>query len=130
MGGAVRFEQVRRRLSLLNIWFNIAIGLPTAHKLGGITTNAWAQTLAWLAGSAVWMAVTCVLWLARGMKRWPPPVRGIPGDLSPRELNPPDHPVRGDPGPRAVGQGRDRVRLALQKADWMPLAALVAMSPD
>jgi hypothetical protein len=64
---------------LLNIWFIIAIGLPTAYKLDGITTNASAQTLAWLAGSAVWIAVTCVVWLARGMKQWPRPSARSPG---------------------------------------------------
>ena len=38
---------------LLNTWFIVAIGLPIAYKLDGIKTTAGAQTLAWLAGSAV-----------------------------------------------------------------------------
>ena len=59
---------------LLNIWFIIALGLPTllsfglpnAFHSGLIHTEPWKQALAWLTGSALWGAYTFIMWLARG----------------------------------------------------------------
>lgn len=86
-GLAVRFG-VRRFASctLLNVWFVIAVTLPDAYR--HIHTSAWPQTLAWLAGSALMIAFTTIVWLARGRKAQP--TSGIlPGDTTPMQLTRP-----------------------------------------
>ena len=88
-GLAVRFG-VRRFASgtLLNVWFVIAVTLPDAYRLGHIQTSAWPHTLAWLAGSALMIAFTTIVWLARGRKAQP--TSGIlPGDTTPMQLTRP-----------------------------------------
>lgn len=47
-----------------------------------ITSHTWAQTLAWLAGAVLWIAVTFIVWLARGRKDQPQSVPKIPGDTA------------------------------------------------
>ena len=82
---------------LLNIWFVIALGLPTLISFdlpglfgsGLIHTEPWKQALAWLVGSALWIAYTFIMWLARGRVTEPQPVAEIPGDISPRPLTRP-----------------------------------------
>ena len=69
---------------LLNVWFIIALGLPTLISFqvpglfgsGLIHTEPWQQALAWLVGSALWIAYTFIMWLDGGG----PPSRS----LSPR----------------------------------------------
>ena len=51
---------------LLNVWFIVALGLPTLYHLNQVTVHAWSQALAWLIASAAWIAVTSGLWLIRG----------------------------------------------------------------
>ena len=43
---------------LLNSWFLVAIALPVSYHLSHGHTNAWAQALAWLIGSALTIAFT------------------------------------------------------------------------
>ena len=107
-GLAVRFG-VRRFASctLLNVWFVIAVTLPDAYR--HIHTSAWPQTLAWLAGSALMIAFTTIVWLARGRKAQP--TSGIlPGDTTPMQLAQASHPLRGAPcrrsGKTLVRHGR------------------------
>jgi len=64
----VRFAQVK------------LASLPAAYHLDHIQTNAWAQALAWLIGSALTLAYTCLMWLARGRTAQPQPAQ--PGLLS------------------------------------------------
>jgi hypothetical protein len=59
--------------SLLNIWFVIALALPGSYQLDHIHTSAWAQALAWLIGSALTIAYTGIVWLARGQTAQPQP---------------------------------------------------------
>ena len=97
---------------LLNVWFIIAIGLPDSYKLDHVTSHTWAQVLAWLAGSVLWIAFVCIMWLARGRKPRPEPVPEIPGDISPRKLT---RPIILFAVIRAIAvadRGRDRVRAA------------------
>ena len=76
---------------LLNIWFIIVLGLPTllsfgfprAFHSGLIHTEPWKQALAWLTGSALWVAYTFIMWLARGRVSAPQPAAEIPGDRPP-----------------------------------------------
>ncbi len=129
-GLAMRFG-VRRFASgmLLNVWFVIVITLPGAYQSVHIHTNAWAQALAWLAGSALMIAFTCVVWLARGRKAEPPSAI-LPGDTTSVELT---KPVILFAVLRAVALSIS-VALAfglhVQNADWMPIATIVAMKPS
>ena len=95
---------------LLNCWFVIAIGLPAAYKLDGDTSHTWGQVLAWLAGSALWIAFAWVMWLARGRGSRPAPVPEIPGDTSAQRADQADRLLHGDPSPRRLARDRDRVR--------------------
>ncbi len=115
---------------LLNIWFLIAIALPHNYKLDGVTTHAWSQALAWLAGSALWIAFTFILWLARGRKPRPQAVPEIPGDITPRKLT---RPIILFAVIRAIAVSiavAIPFGLHLPNADWMPIATIVAMKPS
>lgn len=86
--------------------------------------------LAWLAGSALWIALACILWLARGRKPWPQPIAEIPGDISPRKLT---RPIILFALIRAIAISiavAVPFGLHLQEADWMPIAAIAAMKPS
>src|SRR5450755_4091046 len=113
--------------ALLNAWFLVAIGLPAGYKLAGVTSHAWAQVLAWLAGSALWIAFAFVMWLARGRTTRPEPVPEIPGDISPRKLTRPIilfAVIRALAVSVAVGIA---FGLHLPNAYWMPLATFIAL---
>ena len=73
-GLAVRFG-LHRFVSgyLLTCWFVIAIGLPAAYEVDGDTSHTWAQVLAWLAGTVLWIAFAWIVWLARGRGSRPAP---------------------------------------------------------
>jgi uncharacterized membrane protein YccC len=123
---------------LLNIWFIIALGLPTLlafdypdlYRSGLIHLEPWKQALAWLAGSALWIAYTFIVWLARGRTAQPQPVAEIPGDISPRPLTRPIilfAVIRAAAVAIAVAIA---FGLKLPNAYWMPIAAIIAMKPD
>src|ERR1700739_1068169 len=66
---------------LLNSWFLVAIALPVGYHQAHGHTNALAQGLAWLIGSALTIAYTAIVWLARGRKaRSQPAADIIPGE--------------------------------------------------
>ena len=113
---------------LLNSWFLVAIALPVSYHLSHGHTNAWAQALAWLIGSALAIAYTAILWLARGRKAQPQPAADIlPGDLTPVPLT---LPVILFALLRAIAVSiavAIAFGLHLPNADWMPIAALIAM---
>ena len=113
--------------TLLNAWLLVAIGLPAGYKLDHVTSHTWAQVLAWLAGSALWVALAFIMWLARGRQSRPEPVPEIPGDVTPRKLTRPIilfAVIRALAVSLAVGIA---FGLHLPNAYWMPLATFVAM---
>ena len=123
---------------LLNIWFIIVLGLPTlisfglpgAFHSGLIHIEPWKQALAWLTGSALWIAYTFIMWLARGRVAAPQPVAEIPGDISPRPLT---RPLILFAVIRAVAVSiavAIAFGLQLPNAYWMPFAAIIAIKPD
>jgi len=86
--------------------------------------------VAWVGGTALWIAVTFVEWLIRGRKDQPQPVAELPGDTSPRKLTPPlivfaVLRALGMAGATAIAFGAN-----LSHADWTPIAAIVAMKPS
>lgn len=114
--------------TLLNSWFLIAISLPASYRLNHIHTSAWQQALAWLTGSALWIAVTFIVWLARGRASQQRPAADlIPGSTAPVPLS---RPVIRFAVLRTVAITAAvaiAFGLHLPYANWMPLAALVAM---
>ena len=122
----------------LNVWFIIALGLPTLlafglpnhFRSGLIHGEPWKQALAWLIGSALWIAWTFIMWLARGRVTQPQPVAEIPGDISPRPLT---RPLVLFAVIRAAGLSiavAIAFGLKLPNAYWMPIATIVAMKPS
>jgi Fusaric acid resistance protein-like len=123
---------------LLNAWFIIALGLPTLlafdyprlYHSGLIHVEPWKQALAWLIGSALWIAYTLIAWLARGRITEPQPVAEIPGDISPRPLT---RPIILYAVIRALAVAiavAIAFGLKLPDAYWMPIAAIIAMKPS
>ena len=123
---------------LLNVWFIVALGLPTLisfevpglFRSGLIHTEPWKQALAWLVGSALWIAYTFIMWLARGRVTEPQPVAEIPGDISPRPLTRPlilFAVIRAAALAIAVAIS---FGLHLPNAYWMPIATIIAMKPS
>ncbi|MFI5062591.1 MAG: FUSC family protein [Streptosporangiales bacterium] len=123
---------------LLNVWFIIALSLPTLlsfhlprlYSSGLIHAQSWQQALAWLVGSALWLAYASLMWLARGRTPQPQPVAEIPGDVSPRALTRPlvlFAVIRALAVAIAVAIS---FGLKLPDADWMPIAAIIAMKPS
>ena len=114
---------------LLNVWFLIALAVADSYQHSQTASHTWAQTLAWLAGAALWLAVSLVAWLARGREERPQYVAELPGDTSRRKL---DRPLIMFAVIRAVAIAIT-VSIAwgfdLEHADWMPIAAIVAMKP-
>jgi uncharacterized membrane protein YccC len=113
---------------LLNCWFLIAISLPVGYHLSHGHTNAGAQALAYLIGSALAIAYTAIVWLARGRKAEARPAADIlPGDSKPIPLS---RPVILFALIRAVAVAI-AVAIAfgfhLPDADWMPIACIIAM---
>jgi hypothetical protein len=116
---------------LLNVWFLIALAMPGAYRLDHVHTNAWAQALAWLTGSALTLAYTGILWLARGRTAQPQPGADLlPGDITPVKLT---RPVILFVLIRAIAVSAAvaiAFGLHVPYADWMPVATLVAMKPS
>jgi hypothetical protein len=131
-GLAVMFG-VRRFVTglLLNIWFIVALALASSfHHQARTTQYTWAQTLAWVGGAALWIAVTFIAWLIRGRKDVPQPIAELPGDTSRRKLT---RPVIMFAVIRAVviaGTEALALGLNLSHGYWMPIAAIVAMKPS
>jgi len=108
---------------LLNAWFLVILGLPNGFAAAHITTSAWAQTLAWVIGAAIWIVASLVWWLARGEQAQPSHVPEIPGTKQ----------VVLFALIRAVALAISvaiAFGLDLPEAYWMPIATLVAMKPS
>jgi hypothetical protein len=74
---------------LLSTWFIIALGSASSAHHAHISSHTWAQVLAWAGGSALWIALTFVLWLIRGRDDRPQPFAELPGDTTVHKLTPP-----------------------------------------
>jgi hypothetical protein len=116
---------------LLNLWFIIALALGFGfHNAALLTSYTWAQVLAWVGGSALWIAMTFLAWLISGRHDWPQPIAELPGDISRRPLT---RPLVMFAMLRAFTIGAT-VALAfgldLTHGLWMPIATMVAMKPD
>ncbi len=112
---------------LLNVWFLIALAEPVNSALDGVKVDAWSQTVAWLAGSALWIAVTFASWLIQGRVTRPQPIAELPGDKTTTTLT---RPMILFAVIRAVAvAAATAIAFGFHSpnADWMPIATLVAM---
>ncbi len=129
-GLAVKFGTHRFVLGvLLNIWFFVALDLGSTQQSSRLTSYTWAQVLAWVGGAVLWIALTFIVWLILGRRDMPAAMSELPGDVTPRKLTPP---VVTFAVLRAVGMaGATAIAFGahLAHADWVPIAAIVAMKP-
>ena len=131
-GLAVKFGLHRFSVGLLlNIWFVVAIVLPISYRADRIKTTGWDQALAWLIGSALWIALMGIVWLASRCKWHPRPVIDLPGEpFTPVELT---RPVVLFALIRALALAA-AAAIAFgshdPNADWMVIATLVALKPS
>ena len=88
------------------------------------------QALAWLIGSALTIAYAAMVWLVAGRTAQPEPIAEIPGSTAPVKRT---RPLILFAAIRAVAVAIT-VAIAFglhgHNADWMPIAALVAMKPS
>jgi hypothetical protein len=113
---------------LLNIWFIIALAVASSfHQNAQITSYTWAQVLAWVGGSALWIAATFVEWLIRGREDRPQPIAEMPGDTSRRRLTPPIIVFAVLRAIVIAGTTALAFGLDLSHGYWMPIAAIIAM---
>jgi hypothetical protein len=130
-GLAVKFGLHRFLVAtLLNVWFFVALVLGSNQHQAHVTSHTWGQVLAWVGGTALWIALTFIAWLIQGRKDRPTPFPELPGDTSPRELTPP---LIAFAVLRALGLAAATAiafGAGLSHADWAPIAALVAMKPS
>ncbi|MFF2571761.1 FUSC family protein [Streptomyces sp. NPDC058084] len=116
---------------LLNVWFLIALSLPSAYRADGVHTGAWPQALAWLIGSGLMIGYIGLMWLAGGRSgRQQTGAELLPGDTTPVPLS---RKVIMYAVIRAVAVAAAvaiAFGLDVPNADWMPVAALVAMKPS
>jgi len=112
---------------MLLSWFLVAISVPAGEHLTPAHSGWWQQALAWLVGSALWIAVTLVGWLVLGRKARATNFPEIPADTEKTALS---RPVVLFMLIRAFAIGvavAIAFGLHLPNADWMPIATLVAM---
>ncbi|WP_345802913.1 FUSC family protein [Microbacterium sp. AZCO] len=129
-GLVIRFG-VRRFVtgSLLTAWFLIAISLPPGFGAAGITLNPWLQALAWLAGAASWFVLSSIVSVARRRDR-APLVAELPTDTKRSTLTKPVVIYAVLRTLAVSGAVAVTFGFQLPYADWMPLAAQVAMKPN
>lgn len=99
------------------------MAIPSGHD-----TRPWNQTLAWLTGSAVAIALMS-LSLARGRSHHTSHVAEIPTGLPPVKLS---KPIVAFSLIRAVaiaGSTAIAFGFSVHSADWMPIATLIALKP-
>ncbi|MEU0133927.1 FUSC family protein [Streptomyces sp. NPDC006296] len=116
---------------LLNIWLIVTLGVASGlHRHPLLTSETWAQVLAWTGGSALWIALVLAGRLIRGRQERPRPVAEIPGDTGHRKLT---RPVIVFVLIRALvmaGTTAAAFGLDLSHGYWLPVAAVVAMKPS
>ena len=111
------------------LWFLAAHQPPVELRRFRYSTTAWSQALAWLIGSALWIA-SCSSDGWPGTDARSSHFPEIPTDTSPMKLT---RPLIFYAVIRAVAVAISvaiAFGLHLANADWMPIATLVAMKPD
>jgi len=130
-GLVIRFG-VRRFVtgSLLTAWFLIAISLPPGFAASGITLNPWLQALAWLVGAAAWFVLSSIVAALRRRPDRDPLVAELPTDTASSALTKPVVVYSVLRTVAVSGAVAIAFGFHLPYADWMPIAAQVAMKPN
>ena len=116
---------------LLNVWFVLAVGLPISFRADRIHTSGWDQALAWLIGSAIWITLTCIIWLVSRRKWNPAPVIDVPGEPgAPVALTRPIVLFALIRASALAASAAIAFGLHEPNADWMVIATLIAMKPS
>jgi hypothetical protein len=116
---------------LLSTWFIIALSLAfSLHHQTRITQYTWAQVLAWVGGSALWIVAASITWLILGRHDRPQPVAELPGDTSRQKLTRPIAMFAVIRALAIAGTVAIAFGTNLSHGLWMPIAASVAMKPS
>jgi hypothetical protein len=118
---------------LLNLWFIVTLGVAFSYHHAhhpSYTNYTWAQVAAWAGGSALWIAMTFVVWLVRGRQDRPQPIAELPGDTSRRALTRPLIMFAVIRAAAIAGAAALAFGLNLSHGFWMPIAALIAIKPS
>ena len=131
-GLAVKFGLHRFSVALLlNIWFVVAVVLPFSYRAAHVKTTGGDQALAWLIGSASWIALMGIVWLLSRRKWKSRPVIDLPGEpFAPVKLT---RPVVLFALIRALALAASAAiayGFHEPNADWMVIATLIAMKPS
>ena len=95
------------------------------------STNGWHQAIAWLVGSAVWISLTCILWLVKRRKWNPAPIIDVPGEPgAPVPLTRPIVLFALIRASALAASAAIAFGLHEPNADWMVIATLIAMKPS
>jgi hypothetical protein len=119
-----------RNAATLYSWFIIAIILAAFYHSSGISSPAWAQTLAWLAGAAGWIVYSTAVWLARGRRDKSQTISALPSDVTPMKLT---RPLFTFALLRAIGVTiavAIAFGLALPNGQWLACGTVAATKPD
>jgi uncharacterized membrane protein YccC len=111
---------------LLNSWFLVAISVPDYANLDAASSGWRKQTLAWLVGAALWMAIILLGWLVRRGKARPSHFPESTGNASEALSRPVVLYVLS----RAVAVSITVAiawGLDLPYAEWMPMATFITM---
>jgi hypothetical protein len=115
---------------VLNIWFVVALGAAVSlHHQTQVTSHTWAQVVAFLGGTALWIALAFVGWLIGGRNDRPQPIAEIPGDTASRKLTAPLIMFARLRALAIAGTVALAFGLNLSHGIWIPIAALVAIKP-
>jgi uncharacterized membrane protein YccC len=116
---------------LLNFWFVIALGVAfSLHGHPHKSNYTWAEVLAWVGGSALWIVVLFIDWLMHGRQIRPQPFTEIPGDTSRRKLTPPLIMFAVIRALALAGAVAIAFGANLSHGLWLPIATLVALKPS
>lgn len=116
--------------TLLNLWFVIAFASGfSLHHAARITSDTWAQVVAWAGGAGLWIVLTFLWWLVSGRHDLPQPVEEIPGDISRRKLTAPLIMFTVIRALVMAGTVALAFGLNLSHGYWMTIAAMIAMKP-
>jgi len=112
---------------LLCSWFLVVISVSAGNHLSPSHSHWAGQALAWLGGAALWIGLTLIGWLVRGLRDQATHFPEIPQDMAVISLS---RPLIMFAFLRAVAITiaiAIAFGLHLPNADWMPIATLAAM---
>jgi len=111
---------------MVNSWFLVAIAVPAAHHLDASSSGWWQQAVAWLAGAALFIAITFVGWLMKGRTEQATHFPEISGNTR-TALTPPVIFFFAIKATAIAISVAIAFGFGVPNADWMPIATLVAM---